>query len=700
MKKIAVYLFLLSVAVLVSCTKYQKPVSSNDKDLDSLLAIGKMTPELMWKFGRISEVALSPDGKTILYSVKNFNLKENTGKAKLYTLAVAGGTPLQVTNGAADASNGIWRPDGKKIAYLSAEKGTTQIWEMNPDGSSRKQISNTGGDIIGFSYAPSADGILYVQEVKLDKNPQDVYPDLPKTNVRIIEDMNYRHWNAWSNYTYQHVFIAKYKDGKITDNEDIMKDERYDCPNKPNGGMEEIAWSADGKTIAYTCKKLIGLKYAVSTNTDIFLYTLGNKSTRCLKNSTFGDLGNNFEGYDMDPVFSPDGKKIVWKSMQRPGFEADKERIIIYDLSTNAWEDYSVGFDQSSSSFNWSKDGSKIYFISGINATYQIYSLTIADKSIKQITKGVHDYNTLLVNGDVMIGEKMSMSSPVEVFKIDPADGKETQLTSVNKFIMDKIKMGKVEERRMKTTDGKEMLTWVIYPPDFDPNKKYPTLLYCQGGPQSAVSQFFSYRWNFQIMAANGYIIVAPNRRGLPTFGQEWNDQISQDYGGQNMKDYLTAIDEMAKEPFVNKDKLGCVGASYGGFSVYYLAGHHEKRFKAFIAHCGMFNFESWYGYTEEIWFPNYDFGGPYWQTPRPKSYDFSPHLFVDKWDTPILIITGGKDFRIPYTESLQAFDIAQMRGIPSKLLFFPEETHFVTKPQNAVLWQREFFAWLDKYLK
>jgi dipeptidyl aminopeptidase/acylaminoacyl peptidase len=700
MKKISLFLLLAAIGVLVSCTKYKSPVSQNDKELDSLLALGKMTPELMWKFGRISELTLSPDGKTILYSVKHFNLKENKGKARLFTMPAEGGSPTLVATGSVNASNGVWRPDGKKIAYLSAEKGSTQIWEMNPDGTGRKQISNTDGDVIGFSFAPSGDGVLYVQEVKLDKNSLDLHPDLPKANVRIIGDMNYRHWDSWFEYTYQHLFVAKYEDGKISDAQDIMKDERFDCPNKPNGGMEQIAWSPDGKQIAYTCKKLAGLQYALSTNTDIYLYSLIDKSTKVLKNAVVEDAGNNLEGYDMDPVFSPDGKKIVWKSMQRPGFEADKERIIVYDLPTAKWEDFSIGFDQSSSNFNWSKDGSKIFFISGIKATYQVYSISLSDKSIKQITSGVHDYTSLFVNGDVIVGERMSMSSPVEVFRINPTDGKETQLTFVNKPIMDKIKMGKVEERWVNTTDGKQMLTWVIYPPDFDPAKKYPTLLYCQGGPQSAVSQFFSYRWNFQMMAASGYIIVAPNRRGLPTFGQEWNDQISQDYGGQNMKDYLSAIDAVSVEPFVNKDKLGCVGASYGGFSVFYLAGHHEKRFKAFISHCGMFNFESWYGYTEELWFPNFDLGGPYWQTPRPKSYDFSPHLFVDKWDTPMLIITGGKDFRIPYTESLQAFDIAQMRGIPSKLLFFPEETHFVSKPQNAVLWQREFFAWLDKYLK
>jgi dipeptidyl aminopeptidase/acylaminoacyl peptidase len=412
------------------------------------------------------------------------------------------------------------------------------------------------------------------------------------------------------------------------------------------------------------------------------------------------NLSEGMNGYDFNPVFSPDGKKIVWESMKTTGFESDKKRIMVYDFGNKQYTDLSSDFDQSCTNFKWSADGKYIYFVSGINATYQVYKIEVDSKKITQITKGVHDYTELETTEGIIIGTRMSMSKPSEIYRVDEKTGNETELSLTNKDLLASLEMGKVEERWIKTTDNKQMLVWLIYPPGFDKNKKYPALLYCQGGPQSAVSQFFSFRWNFQIMAANDYIIVAPNRRGLPSFGQEWNDQISQDYGGQNMEDYLSAIDEVSNEPFINKDKLGAVGASYGGFSVYWLAGHHNKRFKAFIAHCGMFNFESWYGSTEEMWFANYDLGGPYWEKPQPRSYDFSPHKFVGKWDTPILVIEGQNDFRIPYTQGMEAFDAAQLQGIPSKFLFFPDETHFVTKPQNSVLWQREFFKWLDKWLK
>ena len=408
-------------------------------------------------------------------------------------------------------------------------------------------------------------------------------------------------------------------------------------------------------------------------------------------------------GYDKYPVFSPDGKKIAFQSMETPGYEADKDRLLVYDMVTGNKEYLTENFDQNVSNLCWSDEGDIIYFISGIKATYQIYQLELKTGQIKQITEGVHNYNSFSLAGNSIIGEKMSMSMATEIFRVNKETGSEQQLTFTNRNIYDNIKMGKVEEEWIQTTDGKDMLVWVIYPPGFDPEKKYPALLYCQGGPQSAVSQFFSYRWNFQIMAANDYIIVAPNRRGLPTFGTEWNEQISGDYGGQNMKDYLSAIDKLKEEPFIDKNRLGAVGASYGGFSVFWLAGNHDKRFKAFISHCGIYNFESMYAATEETFFVHHDMGGSYWDKSNSvaqKSYATSPHKFIQNWDTPIMIITGANDFRIPYTESLQAFNAAQLRGVPSKLLFFPEETHFVLKPQNSILWQREFFGWLDKYLK
>jgi len=652
------------------------------------------TPELLWKLGRLSEVQVSPDNKTIMFGVSWYNLAENKGNRDLYTIPVSGGNAVKVTNFNGSESNGVFRPDGKKIAFLSAESGSMQVWEANPDGSSPVRISNTDGDIEGLSYSPDMKHILYTQHVKLDKTTNDMYPDLPKANARIEDDLMYRHWDSWSDYKYSHIFVGTYTDGKLENVVDIMENQRFESPMAPWGGMEQISWSPQSDKIAYTCKKLTGIEYALSTNSEIYVYDL---KTGKETNISFG-----IEGYDQDPVFSPDGKKIVWRSMARNGFEADKDRIMIFDFTTGKYTDFSEKFDQNANNFEWSADSKTLYFLSPVHGTVQIYSLSLETREIKQISQGQWDYLSIKLTGKDIITSKQSMLQPTEIYKIDPSV-KETQLTFTNNEILKDIKSAKVEERWMTTTDNKKMQVWIIYPPDFDPQKKYPTLLYCEGGPQSMVSQFFSYRWNFQMMAANGYIVVAPNRRGLPGFGQEWNDQISGDYGGQNMKDYLTAIDEMAKEPFVNKDKLGAVGASYGGFSVLWLAGHHEKRFKAFISHCGIFNLEDQYLTTEEMWFVNWDLGGPYWEKGNLKvdhSYANSPHRFVDKWDTPIMIIEGENDFRIPYTQGMAAYDAAKLRGIPARYLHFPEESHWVLRPQNSVLWQREFFRWLDQYLK
>lgn len=686
----------LAMACSPKESKNETPIASPEElpALSELTSTGIFSAELMWRLGRVSDVQVSPDGKLLLFGITRYRLDENKGNRDLFILPVEGGELQQLTNTLGSEINAIWRPDGKKIGYLSAEGGSMQVWEMNLDGSQKVQKSDIHEGISGFSYSPDLKHVIYTKDIKLDPNPQDIHPDLPLTNVMIINDMMYRHWDHWHDYAYSHIFFTPYDEStSITGGTDIMPGEPYDAPMVPSGGMEQIAWSPDGTSIAYTCKKLKGKEYTLSTNSEIYLYSL--TSGKTLNISEKG-----FDGYDWDPVFSQNGKHILWRSMEEPGFEAGKERIILYDLESGLAEDLSDGFDQSATHFRWSVDGNRILFISGIHATYQVYEMEIASRTIRQITQGDHDYQSIEYADDVLVGQKMSMSLPSEIFRIDPVTGTETQLSFVNKNILDQITLGSIEKRWIPTTDGKQMLTWVIFPPNFDSTKQYPAILYCQGGPQSAVSQFFSYRWNFQMMAANGYIVVAPNRRGLPTFGQAWNDQISGDYGGQNIKDYLSAIDAVAAEPYVDASRLGAVGASYGGFSVYWLAGHHEKRFKAFISHCGMFNFESKYASTEEYFFPNKDLGGPYWEKPRPKSFDFSPHRFVDKWDTPIMIVHGGYDFRIPYTESLQAFNVAQLRGIPSRLLFFPEESHFVLKPQNAVLWQREFFKWLDQWLK
>jgi dipeptidyl aminopeptidase/acylaminoacyl peptidase len=654
-----------------------------------------MTPEVLWSFGRLGGAEVSPDGETVLFTVTYYNIEENKSYRDIYTIPVTAGNAENITNTATNEFNAVWRPDGKKIGYLSSASGSIQLWEMNPDGSVKKQISDIEGGISGFNYSPAQDKIFYLKNVKLDENIHDIFPDLPAANARLENDLMYRHWDSWHDYTYSHIFVAGYSNGKIGKGIDIMQGERYDTPMKPFGGLEQIAWSPDGKTIAYTCKKKTGKEYSVSTNSDIYLYNIDTGETI---NFTSGMMG-----YDQNPVFSHDGKQLAWESMERDGYESDKNRLFVADLETGEKTNYSVGFDQNAHGLNWSEDGESIYFISNIHATDEIHRLDLADGSIARLTDGEHNYQRVTPVGNQLLAQKVSMSQPAELYLVDPITGKDAALTTVNKGILDQLTMGDVEERWLETTDGKQMHTWIIYPPHFDPSKKYPTLLYNQGGPQGTVSQFWSYRWNFQMMAANGYIVVAPNRRGLPGFGQEWNEQISKDYGGQNIKDLLTAIDEMAKEPFVDETKLGAVGASYGGYSVMFLAGNHEGRFKAFIAHDGIFNFEHMYTTTEEMWFVNWDYGGAYWDETNAaaqRSYTFSPHKYIQNWDTPILIIQGEKDFRVPPEQGIAAFNAAVLRDVPAQFLYFPEENHWVLQPQNGILWQRVFFNWLDKWLK
>ena len=694
MKKIA--LFILIVMTIVSCTQKESgQVAKNYVPETPKLSSDVMTPEVLWSFGRLGGTQVSPDGTQVLYTVTYYNIEENKSYRDIYTIPVAGGDVRNLTNTAQNEYNAVWRPDGKKIGYLSSASGSVQLWEMNPDGSDMRQVSEIEGGIFGFQYAPDMSKIYYLQTVKLDNDIHDLFPDLPKANARLETDIMYRHWDTWHDYTYNHIFIADYTDGKVGDGKDIMSGERFDSPMKPFGGTEQIVWSPDSKTLAYVCKKKVGREYAVSTNSDIYMYDVASGKT---SNFTEGMMG-----YDQNPVYSPDGKYLAWESMERDGYESDKNRLFVADLETGEKKDYSADFDQNAGALSWSADSKSIYFISDIHATDEIYQLVLADNSITRLTDGVHNYQSAVQVGNQLLAQKVSMSQPAELYLVDPATGKDKALTTVNKGILDQLTMGKVEKRWMETTDGKQMAVWVIYPPHFDPNKKYPTLLYNQGGPQGTVSQFWSYRWNFQMMAANDYIVVAPNRRGLPGFGQEWNEQISKDYGGQNIKDLLTSIDEMAKEPFVDETKLGAVGASYGGYSVMYLAGNHEKRFKAFIAHDGIFNFEHMYTSTEEMWFVNFDYGGAYWDKDNAaaqRSYSFSPHRYVQNWDTPILIVQGEKDYRVPAEQGMAAFNAAVLRGVPAEMLYLPEENHWVLQPQNGILWQRVFFNWLDKWLK
>jgi len=697
--KYSFFFYLIAgLLIMCSCQNKKQAASANGGLIgpsDKKLQSDVMTPEVLWSFGRMADVAVSPDEKKILYSVTYFDIPSNKSNRELYTMNIDGSDVKQLTHTALNENAAVWTPDGKKIAFLSSENGSSQLWEMDPNGENRKVISAVEGGITGFIYSPDMKKILYTKEVKAHKTVKDLYPDLDKCNARVIDDMMYRHWDQWVD-TFSHLFVADYDGSSLKNDKDIMKDEPWESPVRPFGGLEQLAWSPDSKTVAYTSRKKQGKEYATSTNTDIYLYSLATGKTE--------DISSINKGYDVNPIFSPDGKSIAWSSMEHDGYESDKKRLMVYDLQTKQQKDYSTTFDQDVDYMIWNTDGKSIYLVSDIKATDEIFKLTLTDGKFNRLTDGVHNYETVVpTRSGKLIATMVSMSKPAEIYSVDPTSGKETQISNINNSIMSQLKMGKVEKRWIKTTDNKQMLTWVIYPPHFDSTKKYPTILYCEGGPQSTVSQFWSYRWNFQMMVANGYIVVAPNRRGLPGFGEEWNKQISGDYGGQNMKDYLSAIDAVSKEPYVDKNKLGCVGASYGGFSVYWLAGHHNKRFKAFIAHDGIYNLEAQYDQTEEVWFANWDLGGPYWDKKNvvaQRSYATSPHRFVQNWDTPILVIHGEQDFRIPVTQGMSAFNAAKLRGIPARFLYFPDENHWVLQPQDGILWQRIFRDWLDKYLK
>ncbi|MDX9852929.1 MAG: S9 family peptidase [Tenuifilaceae bacterium] len=672
------------------------PIQINNELTADEISKGILSPEVLWKFGRVSGAEVSPCGKMVVYGISRYSVPDNKGVTNLFIVDVEGGEPRQLTDNAGSEFDAHWRPDGKRIGFISTRGGSAQMWEMNPDGTDMVQVTNIEDGINTFKYAPSGDRILYTKDIKFVKvTGAEIHPDMPKSTMKVYDNLMARHWDHWEDGAYSHIFVADYNNGKVGTGKDIMEGEIFEAPLSPYFDAGDITFSPCGKMIVYACKKQYGRDFAVSTNSDLFLYNIETGETK--------NLTEENVGYDKYPAFSPDGKMLAWQSMETPGYESDKHRLFVMDLATGTKQYLTKNFDQNADQITWSADGKFIYFISGTKGTEQLYKMDPQTLEIAQITTGKHNYSWFGFGNGALVAQKMSMSMAAELVRVDEATGADTQLTFTNKNIYENIKMGEVQERWVKTTDGKDMLVWVILPPNFDATKKYPALLYCQGGPQSTVGQFFSYRWNFQIMAAHGYVVVAPNRRGVPSFGQEWNAQISGDYSGQNIKDYLSAIDDVAKEPWVDADRLGAVGASYGGYSVYYLAGMHNKRFKAFIAHNGMYNFESFYAATEETFFPNHDFGGSYWDKENKvaqRTFANSPHKLVQNWDTPIMVIVGENDFRIPYTEGLQAFNAAQLRGVPSKLLMFHNENHFVTKPQNGIIWQREFFGWLDQWLK
>ena len=704
MKKGLIALF-MAASVFSACnnSNNNNPEIPNQKNDDVIIGKtdveikdGRMSAEVLHLLGQVSGVSVSPDGKTVLYGVSYADISLNKRNRELFTVNIDGNNRKQITSTPKSEGEAQWIKNGEKIAFIY----DSQLWEMNPDGTNRIQISNYEKGIEGFKYSPDGKKVLFISQVKSFRPSSELYKDLDKASGRVVDDLMYKHWDEWVE-TIPHPFLADYDGKSLTNIVDVLEGEPFESPMKPMGGIEQLDWSPDSKTIAYTSRKKTGKEYSRSTNSDIYLYNIETKETR---NITEGMMG-----YDINPKFSPDGQYIAWQSMDRDGYESDKNRLFILNLSSGDKKYLTEYFDFNADDFCWDSSSTNIYIVACVYGTTQLYKVdamapvTSNEEYIKALTEGQHDYASVAFTDGFLLGLRKSMSSPPEVFTVNLADGAQTNISQENNHILDRITMGKVEPRWIKTTDGGNMLTWIIYPPFFDPAKKYPALLYCQGGPQNTVSQFWSTRWNLQLMAAHDYIIVAPNRHGVPGFGQAWNEQISGDYGGQNMKDYFSAIDEMAKEPFIDETKLGCTGASYGGFSVYWLAGNHNKRFKAFLSHAGIFNVEAQYLETEEMWFADWDLGGPYWDKSNKiaqRSFANSPHRSVEKWDTPIMITHGELDYRILASQGMMAFNAAQLRDIPSRMLIFPNENHWISQPQNGILFQREFFRWFDQWLK
>ncbi len=648
---------------------------------------GIMTPEVMHSLGKVSDPQVSPDGKEILYGVSFTSIAENKNNRELFIMNIGGSDNRQVTTSVKSENNARWINEGKEILYLVSG----QLWKMNRDGSNSVKIGEYGDGISEFELSPAQDKILFVSKVKSIRTSKDLWSDLDKGSGRMIDKLMYRHWDHFVE-AIPHPFIAGFNGSAIADVVDILEGEPYESPTLPLSGIEQLSWSPDGKKVLYASRKVVGREYAYSTNTDIYLYDIEAK--------THENLTEGMPGYDTDPVFSPDGTHFAWLSMERGGYEADKSRLFIMNLQTKEKRDLTRNFAYNAESPVWLPDGSGLYFNSCVKALTGIYQINIADESLRKITDGWFDFGSVTIAGDRLIALYRSMSQPNEIVSVDPITGEYTQISKENEHLLKQISMGKVEQRWIKTVDNKDMHMWVVYPPGFDPAKKYPALLFCMGGPQGTLSQNWSYRWNFQLMAANGYVVILPNRRGTSAFGLEWGEQISGDYIGLNMQDYLSSVKEMKRESYIGK--IGAVGASYGGYSVFYLAGIHKGMFSAFVAHAGIFNQEHMYMTTEELWFPHWDNGGAPWDdnATAKRHYANSPHKLVKNWNTPILVTHGELDYRVPVDQGMAAFNAAQALGVPSELLLFPDENHWILKPQNSVQWNRVFYRWLDKWLK
>ncbi len=659
----------------------------------------RLTPELLWKLGRLGGTAISNDGASVAYTVRRYDLTENKGTTSLYIHRLGEEQATQwLENWPSIGELQFAKsPFGERLFFVgnqgSSDEETSQAWSLNPKDGGLVRITEGEDGLANLKVSPTGKHIAFTREIKLDQEVTELYDDLPKADARIIDSLMFRHWNAWHDYKYTHLHIAPINgNGRAGEGIDLMEGIKADCPVPPFNGSEQFNWSPDGEEIAYTAK--IVSSWAESTDSDVYLVSISNPHKT--RNITDGMLG-----YDNNPTYSPDGKWIAFHSMERASFESDRNRIMVFDRQTGSLVDATKGLDRTAHGATWSSDSTRILFSSETGGTDQLFSVARQGGALKQLSYGRYNWSLqgLLPDNRALVSY-MNMERPKELAIMDLATGSSQPITDINGDVYENLDLPHIEERWVKASDGKRIHNWVIYPPDFDPNKKWPLLTYCQGGPQGQIGQWFSYRWNFHLMAAQGYVVVAPNRRGLPGFGREWNDQISRDWGGQAMQDLLSSTDSMLEESYIDPQRTGAIGASFGGYSVYWLMGHHEDRFSTMIAHCGVFNLESMYGSTEELFFVNWDLGGPYWENQKiQQDYDrFSPHRFVSNWETPLLVIHGQKDFRVPVTQGIEAFTAAQVQKVPSRFLYFPEEGHWVLSPQNGVLWHRVFFDWLGRY--
>lgn len=658
---------------------------------------GEFTPEILNSFGRVNEWKVSPDGKKVVFAVSFTDLKQNKSNADLWVIDIDGKNPVQLTDSPNSESNPAWLDGGKKIAFVyqdEKEGSVPQMWVMDADGDGRKCVSNMENGVEGFIISPDEKKVMLISTVQYGKRVQDIYPDMEKSDARIIDDMMYRHWNEWTTEIPQ-PFVGDFNGTKVENVKGVLEGTQFESPMRPWGGIEQIAWTPDSKQLIYTCRKKTGKEYAVSTNSDLYLYDVASGKT--VQNLTEGMMG-----YDTNPIVSKSGK-VAWLSMEHDGFEADKNRIFLMDKIGGDKKDLTAKWDYTVDAITWSPDEKYIYFTCPFQGTIPMFRINIETQQIDTIATGDCDYSGIgFAENGTIITSRQSYLAPTEIYSVK-MDEQPKQLTKVNDELL--AQLGKVtcQKVMVPTTDGKQMVTWVLLPPNFDKNKKYPSILFCEGGPQSPVSQFWSYRWNLRIMANHGYVVIAPNRRGVPGFGTEWENQISGDYAGQNMKDYLSVADYMLKQPYIDVAHMGCTGASYGGYSTYWLAGNHQGRFACFLSHAGIFDLRAQYCETEELWFVNWDLGGAPWEKGNAlaqKSFQIAdPKNYVQNWDRPIMVTTGENDFRISYTQTMQAFNAARLRGLPAHMVLYPSECHWVTRPQNSVVWQREFFNWMDQWL-